>query len=222
MNCSSPIRVIVVDDHAIVRSGITAFIQAHKELTLVGEAENGEEALALCARVVADVVLMDLTMPVMDGRVATQMIRQRYPDLPILILTSSSDYKSVTDVITAGATGYILKTGDIEDMAAAIISVHRGEPYLSSKIAQLLMTAVAKGDCGSLGDDLTKREQDVLQQMALGFTNRQIAAKLHIAITTVGFHVGNILSKLQVQSRTEAVAVALQHELVCLPKHSHG
>lgn len=214
MDSSSPIRVMVVDDHAITRNGITAFVKAHTEFTLVGEAENGAEAVALCNEVQPDVVLMDLLMPIMDGTTATRMIRQRHPQVAILILTCVSDGKMLTEAVAGGATGYVLKNDGIQDVAAAILAVYRGDPYFSPESSQLLVKAVMQREQQQIGDDLTQRESDVLQLITQGYTNRQIAARLNIAPATAKFHVGNILSKLHVQSRTEAVIVAVRHQLV--------
>ena len=211
---NSPIRVMVVDDHAIIRSGITAFIESQEEFELVSEAENGGEAIALCAKAEPDVILMDLLMPIVDGITATKAISRRYPAISILVLTSNDDDKLVTDAIGAGASGYVLKNGSLKDMAAAIQSVHRGDAYLSPEISQLLMRVVSQRDQPQVGDDLTTREYDVLRLLAQGQSNQQIANALAITPATVKFHVGNILSKLHVASRTAAVALALRRELV--------
>ncbi len=210
MNCNSPIRVMIVDDHAIVRSGLTAFIKASREFELAGEADNGESAVALCELFNPDVVLMDLKMPQMDGLTATRLIKVHHPTLPVLVLTSSIDPELVSQVITAGAAGYILKESNIKEMASAILSVYRGDPYFSPQVAQLLINVVLHRNKRTLGDDLTARERDVLKLITKGYTNRQIAQTLSIAPATTKFHVGNILSKLEVNSRTEAVVKTME------------
>ncbi len=210
MNCNSPIRVMIVDDHAIVRSGLTAFIKASSEFELAGEADNGQSAVELCGLLNPDVVLMDLKMPQMDGLAATRQIKVHHPTLPVLVLTSSIDQEIVAHVIAAGAAGYILKDGNIKEMASAILAVHRGDPYFSPQVAQLLMNAVLHRNDRHPGDDLTARERGVLKLITKGYSNRQIADTLSIAPATAKFHVGNILSKLAVNSRTEAVVKTIE------------
>lgn len=210
MKSTVPIRILIVDDHAIVRSGLTAFIKASSNFELAGEADNGQCAVALCEQVNPDVVLMDLRMPQMDGLAATRLLKANYPNLPVLILTSSVDQALVPQVIAAGAAGYILKDGNLKEMTAAILSVHRGDPYFSPQITQLLMSVVAHRNQPTLGDDLTERERDVLKLIVKGYSNRLIATKLFISPATAKFHVGNILSKLDVRSRTEAVVKTLE------------
>ena len=209
-NCSTPIRIMIVDDHAIVRSGLTAFIKAPRDFELAGEADNGQRAVVLCELLNPDVVLMDLKMPQMDGLTATRLIKAHHPTLPVLILTSSIDQELVSQVVAAGAAGYILKEGNIKEMASAILSVHRGDPYFSPQVTQLLMNAVLHRNERTLGDDLTARERGILKLIIKGYTNRQIAETLSIAPATAKFHVGNILSKLEVSSRAKAVAKTLE------------
>jgi NarL family two-component system response regulator LiaR len=153
-------------------------------------------------------------MPVMDGLTATQILHERHPLLPVLILSSYIEGQLVSNAIAAGAAGYILKNGDIHELTKAILAVHQGEPYLSPQVSRLLMQVLAHRDKPTLGHDLTERENDVLKLVTKGYTNRQIAATLEIAPATVKFHMGNILSKLGVGSRTEAVVKALEYDLL--------
>lgn len=219
--CSkSPIRIMIVDDHAIVRNGLSAFINAFSQFELVGEASNGRDAVMACETIKPDVILMDLIMPIMDGVAATHQIKQRHPATAIIVLTSSLEEQLVADAIAAGAAGYLLKNGGIEEMASAIKAVYSGDPYFSPQVSHLLMKAITERQKPGLGQDLTERESDVLLLITKGYTNRQIAIDLAIAPATVKFHVGNILSKLNVSSRTEAVVKALQYNLVCDTKPS--
>jgi NarL family two-component system response regulator LiaR len=217
MSNSQPIRIMLVDDHAVVRSGLAAFLLAYDDLALVGEASDGAEAVRMCERVQPDVILMDLIMPRMDGATATRTIRERFPDIQVLVLTSFKEDNLVQDALKAGAIGYLLKNVTGEELAAAIRSAFRGRPTLAPEAAQALIHAATHQGAPALGHDLTERERDVLVLMTKGLDNNGIADKLIVSRSTVKFHVSNILSKLQATSRTEAVAVALQHDLI--PKH---
>lgn len=217
MSDSQPIRIMLVDDHAVVRSGLSAFLLAYDDLELVAEAADGAEAVRVCERVQPDVILMDLIMPRMDGATATRTIRERFPNIQVLVLTSFKEDNLVQDALKAGAIGYLLKNVTGDELAAAIRAALRGRPTLAPEAAQALIHAATHQDLPVLGHDLTERERDVLVWMAKGLDNNEIADKLIVSRSTVKFHVSNILSKLQVASRTEAVAVALQHNLV--PKH---
>lgn len=214
MSDGNTIRVMLVDDHAVVRSGLAAFLLASDDLELVGEASDGAEAINLCARVHPDVILMDLIMPRMDGATATRTIRERYPYAQVLILTSFKEDNLVQDALKAGAIGYLLKNVTVTELANAIRSAHRGRPTLAPEAAQALIHAATTAGFPAPGDDLTEREREVLKLMAHGLNNTQIADTLIVSRSTVKFHVSNILSKLHATSRTEAVAYALQHNLV--------
>jgi two-component system, NarL family, response regulator LiaR len=220
MNRLSVIRVLLVDDHAIVRSGLAAFLLAYDDLQLIAEAEDGEEAVRLCERHHPDVVLMDMQMPVMDGATATRLIREKYPSTQVLILTSYKEDNAIHEALTAGAAGYILKNVTTEELASAIRTVYRGSPVLAPEAARVLMQAATQRNRHTLGDDLTEREHEVLRLMVRGQDNSQIADALVVSQATVKFHVSNILSKLHAASRTEAVVIALDHKLV--PKQKHA
>ncbi|MBN2045360.1 MAG: response regulator transcription factor [Anaerolineales bacterium] len=207
------IHVMLVDDHAMVRSGLSAFLYAFDDLELVGEASGGEEAVRLCGEIKPDVVLMDLVMPGMDGATATQKIKESCPQVQVIALTSFKEQNLVEGAIKAGAIGYLLKDITAEALADAIRSANTGKPTLAPEAAQVLIEAT-RAPADKLGFDLTDREREVLVLMAEGLNNTQIAERLVVSVSTAKFHVSSILSKLQANSRTEAVAVAIQNNLV--------
>ncbi len=209
---SRPIRVLIVDDHAVVRSGLAAFLSVSDELELVGQAENGLEAVRLCEAEHPDVVLMDLVMPGMDGVAATRAIRGRFPEIQVIALTSFPEDNLVQDVLRAGALSYLLKNVGADDLARAIHAARAGRSTLAPEAAQALIHGATQPP--RPGHDLSPREREVLALMVQGLSNPQIADKLIVGRSTVKFHVSSILGKLGVQTRTEAVALAVQQHIL--------
>jgi len=209
---SPPIRVMLVDDHAMVRRGLATFLRVFDDLLLVGEAESGEAAIQLCAGVTPDVILMDMVLPGMDGAATTRVIRQQFPRTQVLALTSFKEEELVKNALDAGAIGYLLKDVSADELARAIRAADGGRSTLSPDVAQVIVHAA--GQPPKPGLDLTDRERTVLALMVEGLNNTQIAGRLTVSPSTIKSHVSNILSKLGVSSRTEAVALALRHGLV--------
>lgn len=214
VNDAPPIRVMLVDDHAVVRSGLAAFLAAFDDLELVGEAADGQEAVALCGRAHPDVILMDMVMPRMDGAAATRGIREKYPNVQIIALTSFKEDELVQNALLSGAIGYLLKNVGADDLAKAIRAAHAGRATLAPEAAEALIHTARTAGIPLPGHDLTEREREVLALMVEGLNNTEISERLIVSKSTVKFHVSNILSKLHVSSRTEAVALALQKNLV--------
>jgi NarL family two-component system response regulator LiaR len=212
MTESDPIRVLLVDDHAVVRSGLSTFLLAFDDLELVGEAGSGEKAVQLCDRLQPDVVLMDLVMPGMDGAQATHAIREKCPAIQVIALTSFKEKELVEGVMEAGAIGYLLKNVSADELARAIREAHAGRPTLAPEAAQALIQATRRSP--EIGFDLTEREREVLALLVEGLNNPEVAERLVVSRSTVKFHVSSILSKLGVASRTEAVAVAVKEGLL--------
>ena len=208
----NPIRVMVVDDHAMVRRGLATFLMVYDDLELAGEAESGEEAIQLCSEVKPDVILMDMVLPVMDGAAATSVIRKRYPKVQVIALTSFKDKNIIKNALEAGAIGYLLKDVSAAELALAIRAAHAGRATLSQDVAQVIVQTA--GQPPEPGLDLTEREREVLALMVEGLNNTQIAGRLTVSPSTIKSHVSNILSKLGVTSRTEAVTLALRNHIL--------
>jgi len=211
-NTSQPIRVVIVDDHTMVRRGLSLFLKSFEDLLLAGEADNGEAAIGLCAQLNPDIVLMDMKMPGMDGVTATHQIHKQFPAIQVIALTSFKDSNLIQNALQAGAIGYLLKNISADDLAHAIRSAYEGHSIISPDAAEVLIQA--SNDPARPGSDLTERERAVLTLMVEGLTNSQIAVKLVVSPSTVKSHVSNILSKMNVSSRAEAVAMALRSGLV--------
>jgi NarL family two-component system response regulator LiaR len=207
------IRILVVDDHSVVRQGLRMFLALDPELEVVGEATNGADAIRLARALKPDVVLMDLLMPVMDGIAATAAMRRELPDTEVIALTSVLEDSAVYGAMRAGAIGYLLKDTEADELCRAIKAAAAGQVQLSPSVAARLIREVAPPEHPQ---PLTPREIEVLRQLALGKSNREIAAALVIADKTVRTHVSNILSKLDVASRTQAALYALRIGLVSL------
>jgi NarL family two-component system response regulator LiaR len=207
-----PIRVLIVDDHAVVRGGLSDFILAYDDLELCGEAPNGEAALLLCDREKPDVVLMDLVMEGMDGAEATRAIRAAHPDIQVIALTSFREEDLVQKAIRAGAIGYLLKNVSAEELAEAIRDAYRGRPTLAPEAAQALMHAATHKESST--EELTPRQSEVLKLMVKGMRNPEIAETLSVSEATVKHHVRAILEKLGASNRSEAVAIAIRQKIV--------
>jgi two-component system, NarL family, response regulator LiaR len=212
MTLSPPIRVLLVDDHTMVRRGLATFLKVFDDLELVGEAADGETAVDLCGRILPDVVLMDMVMPDMDGVTATRLIRQRFPSVQVIALTSFKEERLVQGVLQAGAIGYLLKDVSAVELAQAIRAGHAGRGTLSLEAVQAMTHAASQPP--PPGHDLTEREQEVLVLLVAGLNNSEIAEKLVVSPSTIKSHVSNILAKFDVTSRTEVAAIAVRHRLV--------
>jgi NarL family two-component system response regulator LiaR len=210
-----PIRILVVDDHSVVRQGLRMFLGLDPDLEIIGEAADGAEAVRMAHELQPDVVLMDMLMPVMDGIQATQRIRQELPDTEVIALTSVLEDNAVIGAVKAGAIGYLLKDTQSEELRRAIKAAAAGQVQLSPQAAARLMREVRIPDTPA-PQALTERENDVLRLLALGKANKEIARELYIGEKTVKTHVSNILLKLGVQSRTQAALYAAQNGLAQL------
>ena len=203
---------MLVDDHTMVRRGLATMLMIFDDLQLAGEAESGEAAIQMCADVLPDVVLMDMSLPVMDGAAATRAIRQKFPQVQVLALTSFKEGDRIKNALEAGAIGYLLKDVTADDLVRAIRAAYAGRATLSPEAAQSLVETANQEPAPGL--DLTEREREVLSLMIEGLSNTQIAGRLTVSPSTIKSHVSNILSKLGVASRTEAVTLALRNRIV--------
>jgi two-component system, NarL family, response regulator LiaR len=212
MNTPKQIRVLIVDDHPMLRRGIATFLKAFTDLEMAGEAESGEEAIKMCAKLQPDVVLMDLVMPGMGGEAAIKLIHEKYPDIEIIALTSFTEEEHVVKALTAGAISYLLKDVAADELAQAIRFAYAGKTILSPDVTNALVRAANQP--APIDYDLTDREREVLGLMIEGLNNSQISERLVVSLSTVKSHVSNVLSKLAVASRTEAVTLALKNHIL--------
>jgi NarL family two-component system response regulator LiaR len=208
----SPIRVLVVDDHAVVRNGIRYSLLAYKDIELVGEAANGKEALRMCRGIQPDVILMDMRMPGLDGVDATRAIVELYPQVQVIALTSFQEGNLVQEALQAGAIGYLLKDVEMDALAQAIRAAHAGRSTLAPEAAQALAKTAIQST--RRGHDLTEREREVLALLVEGKSNVEIAEDLAVSLSTARFHVSAIIDKLGVANRTQAATLAVRHKLV--------
>ena len=209
-----PIRVLLVDDHAVVRRGLRGFLELLKDFDVVGEAENGREGVAAADRLVPDVILMDLLMPEMGGLDAIAAIKQAHPEIEIVAVTSFIEEEKVTSALEAGASGYLLKDAEAEEVAQAIRAAYNGEVHLDPAVSRLLAQRLRQRKDAEPVEPLTAREKEVLSQLAKGASNKEIAFELGITERTARTHVSNILGKLALASRTQAALYAVEHKLV--------
>jgi two-component system, NarL family, response regulator LiaR len=209
------IKVIVVDDHPLVRHGIKTVFEAYDDIEMVAEAENGKEAIEICAKHKPDVVIMDMVMPILDGAEATSQLIKRFPDIKVIALTSFNDKDLIKKSLKAGAVSFILKNVSGAKLVKVIKDVYRGNYVLSPNATKILLTELREKTDDNI--KLTKREKEILTHIVEGLSNKEIAKRLFLSNSTIQFHVSNILSKLGVSKRTEAAYLALKQKLVELP-----
>ncbi len=208
------IRVLLVDDHEMVRLGVSSYLSIQNDIEVVGEAENGEEGYDKALELRPDVILMDLVMEVMDGIESTKKILGDWPEAKILIVTSFIDDEKVYPAIEAGASGYLLKTSTAHEIADAIRATYKGERVLEPEVTTKMMEQLSNRNRHVLHEELTNREQEILMLIAQGMSNQEIADELFITLKTVKTHVSNILAKLEVEDRTQAAIYAFKHGLI--------
>jgi NarL family two-component system response regulator LiaR len=211
MTKTNPIRVLIIDDHGMVRKGLIAYLKIKPDLEVVGEGRDGKEAIALCEQLQPDVVLMDLIMPELGGIAATRAIHKNWPNIQVIALTSFQERDLVQDVLQAGAISYLLKNISGDDLADAIRAAYLGRPTLAPEAVQSL---IRHDESEQIGKDLTRREREVLALLVKGLNNPEIADRMSVSRATVKVHVSNVLSKLGVSNRAEAISVAIQNKLV--------
>ena len=211
---AEPIRVLVVDDHTVVRSGLAAFFALVDDIDVVGEASDGSQGVAAARRLRPDVVLMDLLMPTMDGVTAIGRIKEELPETEIVAMTSFIEEEQVTAALAAGASGYLLKDAEADEVAQAVRDAYHGEVHLDPAVSRLLAERLRRRPAAAdAAEPLTEREKEVLRLVAQGLSNKDIAARLFITERTARTYVSNILGKLGLQSRTQAALWAIEHDL---------
>jgi DNA-binding NarL/FixJ family response regulator len=220
VNDSARIRVLIVDDHQVVRTGLKVFFDLLPDIEVVGEASDGSEGVAMARRLEPDVVLMDLLMPNMDGITAIGRIKAERPETEIVTMTSFIEEEKVTSALEAGASGYVLKDAEADEVAAAVRAAYAGEVHLDPAVARLLAQRMRtrKSPDEALTEPLTEREKDVIRLLGQGMSNKEIGSALFITERTARTYVSNILGKLGLASRTQAALYAVEHKLVDAPK----
>jgi len=208
------IKILLVDDHEMVRIGVSAYLQIQPDMEVIGEAVNGREAVDMALELRPDIILMDMVMPIMNGAEATKAIIEQWPEAKVMVVTSFLDDDKVYPALEAGAISYILKTSNAKRIAEAIRETLKGQTVLEPEVTTKMMQRMRTGNEIHLHDDLTERELEILLLLTEGKTNQMIAEELFIAVKTVKTHVSNLLSKLEVQDRTQAVIYAFKHQLV--------
>lgn len=208
------IKVVFVDDHEMVRIGVSSYLSAQPDIEVIGEADNGKKGVEMALELRPDIILMDLVMKELDGIEATKRIIEQWPEARIIIVTSFLDDEKVYPALEAGATSYMLKTSKASEIANAVRVTYSGQPVLEPEVTGKMMMKMRQKNSVELHEELTEREMEVLKLIAEGKTNQEIADELFIALKTVKTHVSNILSKLQVQDRTQAVIYAFRHSIV--------
>ena len=211
MGTENPIRVLMVDDHAMLRKGLAAFLMSYSDLKLVGEAANGEEALVRCDQLRPDIVLMDLMMPIMGGITATRLIREQHPEVQVIVLTSFGEERLIRDVLKAGAISYLFKKVAADDLAKAIRAAHNGFSTFATEVTEILVRSIDQPH--STFEELTPREREVLALIVKGMANNEIADALVISGSTTKSHISNILAKLGATSRIEVIAMVFEHNI---------
>ncbi|MER2173934.1 MAG: response regulator transcription factor [Carnobacterium sp.] len=208
------IKVLLVDDHEMVRLGVSSYLSIQSDIEVIGEAENGKIGFEKAMELRPDVILMDLVMDIMDGIESTKAIMKEWPEAKIVIVTSFIDDEKVYPALEAGASSYILKTSTASTIANAIRSTYKGETILEPEVTGKMMERLTKKQVHQLHEDLTNREQEILMLIAQGNSNQEIADALFITLKTVKTHVSNILAKLEVEDRTQAAIYAFKHHLI--------
>lgn len=212
MNPNNKIKVMIVDDHDMVRYGLKVLLQEFDDFEVVCETGDSRLILTLCAAHHPDIILMDILMPNVDGVVATRLVREKFPDIRVVALTSTDDESTISEMLRAGAISYILKTGTIDEVANAVRAAYRGKATLAPEATSVLMSTIHQPI--KVGYDLSKQELRVLALLVEGLNNREIAERMVVSQSTVKAHVGNIFAKLNTNSRTKAITIAMRHQLV--------
>ena len=214
------ITVLLAEDHTIVRKGIRSLLDAEPDLEVVGEAENGREALEKVEQLSPDIVLMDSTMPILNGLEATRQVRKRFPDVKVLVLTMHTNEEYILQFLQVGASGYLVKQTAPQELVSAIQAVHRGDCFLSPSISKTVIEEYVRQAKAAGTEDsyekLTDREREVLQLITEGFSNREVAEQLHISVKTVGVHRINLMHKLNIHNMTELTKYALRKGVISL------